>query len=420
MAFLEKVKQIMSTPVTSQPVGVKRDPNQLLETIAAIYHIKDLDTLLEKVLYEARKFVNAEAGTLYLAVNKFLYFSYVQNDALFQNTKASDKYVYSRNKLEIDKNSIAGYVASTGESLLIDDVYDIKSSVSYSFNPAFDSKTSYKTHSILVVPLATSDSMILGVLQLINTRSADGTVIPFSMQDKLYITQFAQNAANAIEKAKLAQEMILRMVELAELRDPCETSQHAKRVGAYSIELYEKWSQRHGLSEKKIKDTKEILRTAAMLHDVGKVALSDIILTKPGNLESEEKLKMRYHTIYGARLFKFTHSPWDRMAAEVALNHHERWDGMGYPGRIDNIHAKTISLGSGKRGEEIPLSARIVALADVYDALISRRSYKEEWGEEQALVYIKNQSGKHFDPELADLFISLNNVLRAISKKYSY
>ena len=420
MAFLEKVKQVMSTPAITQSVGAKRDPHRLLKTIAAIYHIKDLDILLEKVLYEARKFVNAEAGTLYLAVDKFLYFSYVQNDALFQNTKTSDKYINSSNRLEINRNSIAGYVAATGESLLIDDVYDIKSSVSFSFNPAFDSKTSYKTHSILVVPLATSDNIILGVLQLINTKSADGTVIPFSMQDKLYIAQFAQNAANAIEKAKLAQEMILRMVELAELRDPCETSQHAKRVGAYSIELYEKWAQKHGQSEKRIKDTKDILRTAAILHDVGKVALSDIILTKPGKLENEEKLKMRYHTIYGARLFKFSQSPWDRMAAEVALNHHERWDGEGYPGRIDDVHAKDISLGPGKRGNEIPLSARIVALADVYDALISRRSYKEEWGEEQALVYIRNQAGKHFDPELADLFIGLDNVLQAIKQKYSY
>ncbi|UCG00072.1 MAG: HD domain-containing protein [Spirochaetaceae bacterium] len=397
---------------------ISRDPTRLLQIVEEIYHIKDLDTLLEKVLLEARNFVKAEAGTLYLAAGRYLYFSYVQNEALFREDRPKDKYIYSNKRLAIDKNSLAGYVAATGDSLLIDDVYDISSNVSYHFNPDFDKKTSYKTGSILVVPLETTDHLILGVLQLINAKNETGLIIPFSMQDRLYITEFARNAANAIEKAKLSREMVLRMVELAELRDPYETSQHAKRVGAYSIELYEAWALRHRVEDRKIKHMKEILRNAAILHDVGKVALSDVILRKPGGLGKDEIIQMKSHTIHGARLFKYVHSPWDRMAAEVALNHHERWDGRGYPGKIDNIFAREIRFGPGKREKEIPLAARIVALADVYDALMSKRSYKDSWKEEQAMRYIRVQAGRQFDPELVGLFQRNYDTIRAIRKRY--
>ena len=93
----------------------RRDPTRLLQIVEEIYHIKDLDTLLEKVLFEARKFVNAEAGTLYLAAGRYLYFSYVQNEALFREDRPKDKYIYSNKRLSIDKNSLAGYVAATGD-----------------------------------------------------------------------------------------------------------------------------------------------------------------------------------------------------------------------------------------------------------------------------------------------------------------
>jgi response regulator RpfG family c-di-GMP phosphodiesterase len=129
---------------------------------------------------------------------------------------------------------------------------------------------------------------------------------------------------------------------------------------------------------------------------------------------------VRSHTIHGARLFfRRNHhpSPWDRMAAEVALNHHERWDGMGYPGRIENLHAHTIRFGPGKKAHEIPLSGRIVALADVYDALLSERSYKERWRDTQAIGYIRQQAGRHFDPELVQIFLRLHDKEDSVFKK---
>jgi response regulator RpfG family c-di-GMP phosphodiesterase len=400
---------------------MKRDALRLFRTIETLFTIKDLDSLLEKVLTEARQFVNADAGTIYIATPKYLYFHFVQNDTLFRG-ETKDKYIPNSAAVPIDKNSLAGYVARTGETVLIDDVYHIQSDLSVAFNPAFDQKSNYRTQSILGVPLKTRDNEIVGVLQLINAKNEKGEVVAFSMQDKLFISQFALNAADAIEKAQLSQEMVLRMVEMAGLRDPYETSEHAKRVGAYSLELYEKWANRRGVSNREIKKWRDVLRTAAILHDVGKVAVSDVILKKPGLLTYDEKLAMRKHTIHGARLFRRKDSFWDYMAAEVALNHHENWDGSGYPGKIDNIYADIgkIYIGPGKKATEIPLSARVVSIADVYDALVSQRAYKVGWRQEHALRYIRYQAGKKFDPELVSIFLKMADLLTAIEKKYSY
>jgi response regulator RpfG family c-di-GMP phosphodiesterase len=348
-----------------------------------------------------------------------LYFSFVQNDTLFRG-ETKDKYLPSGSSLPVNKSSIAGYVAKTGEPILIDDVYHIQSDISVSFNPAFDKKTNYHTRSILGVPLKTRENETVGVLQLINAKNDSGEVMAFSMDDKLFISQFAQHAADAIEKARLSREMVLRMVELAELRDPYETSQHAKRVGAYSVELYEKWASKRAVSAREIRKVRDVLRTAAILHDVGKVAVSDVILKKPGQLTYDEKLSMKEHTWLGARLFRRTTSFWDYMSAEVALNHHENWDGSGYPGRIDDLYAQRIYPGPGKQGTEIPLSARVVSIADVYDALVSQRAYKTGWRQEHALHYLRYQAGKKFDPELVAIFIKMGDLLTAIQKKYEY
>ena len=128
---------------------------------------------------------------------------------------------------------------------------------------------------------------------------------------------------------------------------------------------------------------------------------------------------MKLHTVYGARLFRGSDSDWDDMATEIALNHHEKWDGKGYPGHIENIYSQDISIGEGKKREEIPLTARIVGLADVYDALMSQRVYKDSWGEKEVLNYIESEKGKHFDPELVEAFMDIYDVIQAIREKYS-
>ena len=160
---------------------------------------------------------------------------------------------------------------------------------------------------------------------------------------------------------------------------------------------------------------------AAMLHDVGKVGISDLILKKPAKLTPEEYEIMKSHTVIGARLFERMHSEFDEMAAVVALNHHENWDGSGYPGYIDVTTGEpleTDGVQSGKKGDEIPIYGRIVALADVYDALSSKRVYKEAWSQDDVLNEIKKDSGTKFDPELIDIFLNNYNYFRSIAARY--
>jgi response regulator RpfG family c-di-GMP phosphodiesterase len=167
---------------------------------------------------------------------------------------------------------------------------------------------------------------------------------------------------------------------------------------------------------------------AAMLHDVGKIATSDMILKKPGRLNEEEFAVMKQHTIQGARLFLDTQSEFDEAAGIVSLNHHERWDGgaRGYPGHVEvetgePIEGKTLDNQAVKlkKGEEIPIFGRIVALADVYDALSSARCYKEAWDEEKILSIIKEESGKQFDPELVEIFLEIFDTIKSIQERYS-
>lgn len=397
---------------------IMRDAEELLKKIDKIHKIQDIDTLLENVLHESRIFFNADAGTLYLKQGKQLFFRFIENDTLFKNNMMSNKHLYANSCIEINKKSLAGYVATTGEPLLIDDIYDIKSDISSAFNPEFDKKSNYKTQSLLIVPLTNSKNEIKGVLQLINALDDNGKVRPFSVKDKEFISYFAHYAADAIEKAEVSRDMILRMVEMAEIHDPYETSVHAKRVGDYALELYDIWAQNHNilLSERILK--KDMFRIAAILHDVGKVAVNEELLKRKNGLTPAEKQKVYEHTVQGARLFKNKASGWDRIAFEVVLNHHERWDGNGYPGKIKNLFSTDIKFGKGKKGKEIPLSARIVAIADVYDSLISSRAYKEPWTHKSAMAYIRNKKGTQFDPELVDYFTEMDNTILAIRNKY--
>jgi response regulator RpfG family c-di-GMP phosphodiesterase len=174
-----------------------------------------------------------------------------------------------------------------------------------------------------------------------------------------------------------------------------------------------------------IEKNRDVLRMAAMLHDVGKVAVSDTILKKPALLDSEERRAMKQHTVMGANLFADRYSEFDDAAAEVALNHHEKWDGTGYPGHVNpsnggSVPGREDSDGTArpKKGEEIPVFGRLVALADVYDALRSRRCYKERWEEARVLDEIEASSGSHFDPEMVDTFFSCIDTVRSITERY--
>lgn len=183
--------------------------------------------------------------------------------------------------------------------------------------------------------------------------------------------------------ASREEEIIMRLCRAAESRD-VDSGQHILRMSSYCRLIGE------GLGLGAAQN--EILFLAAPMHDIGKIAVSDSILLKPGKLTPEERALMELHTLHGFQILSGSGSELIRQAAEIAASHHERWDGTGYPAR--------------SRGTEIPLFGRIAAVADVFDALTSERSYKAAWGVEDALAYVTACAGQHFDPDCVRAFTS--------------
>ncbi len=403
----------------------KRKLNTLMKLGVELTEVKDVDVLLERILREARKLVNADAGSIYIKEGDKLKFSYTQNDTLQKKLPPGRKLIYSTFSIPIDNQTISGYVANTGEALNIADAYKLVSSLPYAFNNSYDDLSGYRTRSMLTFPLKTNRGDTIGVLQLINATDTRGKVVSFSKKDEPLILHFANTAAVAIERAQMTRAMILRTIKMAELRDPKETGAHVNRVAAYSVAIYEAWAGKRGVPQDALDKNRDILRMAAMLHDVGKVAISDAILKKPGKLDDAEREAMKQHTVMGAKLFADRYSEFDEAAAIVALNHHEKWDGTGYPGNINPLDGKVLpgyenSDGSPrpKKGDEIPIFGRLVALADVFDALGSRRAYKERWDEAKVLEELRACSGTQFDPEMVDTFFSCIDTVRNISERY--
>ncbi len=187
-----------------------------------------------------------------------------------------------------------------------------------------------------------------------------------------------------LEEAQI--EMLERLANAAEYRDQ-ETGEHTTRVGWLAVSM----ARQIGMPETQV----SLLRRAASLHDIGKIAVPDHILLKPDFLTPAEFEIMKTHAEVGAHLLKDGRSEVIKMAETIALTHHERWDGSGYP--------------HGLKGEEIPLEGRIVALADVYDALSHARPYKEAWPRQRVVSEIEAQSGRHFDPGVVDAFRRLES-----------
>jgi HD-GYP domain-containing protein (c-di-GMP phosphodiesterase class II) len=396
---------------------------ELIKLDQDLQSIQDLDILLERILYNTRKFVNADAGTIYIRDGNVLVFSYAQNDTKERELKAGQKLIYSVLTAEINERSICGYVAKTKKILNLPDVYKIAKKAPYSFNSKYDKVSEYKTTSMLTIPLMTNTGDVLGVIQVINALDEKGNVVPFNIEDELFVLHFASTASMALQRAQLTRQIILRMISMAELRDPKETGPHVNRVASFAVELYERWASRRNIPVKEIEKNKDMLRMAAMLHDVGKVGISDIILKKPGRFTDDEYEIMKTHTFHGATLFKSMQSEFDDLASMVALTHHENWDGTGYPGHVDIETGKPIKADkNGKaiplKGEEIPIFGRVVAIADVFDALSCKRVYKEAWEEADVLVEMKKLSGTKFDPELIEIFFESLEHFRNIMHRY--
>jgi response regulator RpfG family c-di-GMP phosphodiesterase len=323
----------------------------------------------------------------------------------------------------INDSTISGYCAKTRTLVNIPNAYNIPKDAPYSFSTAYDKISGYKTGSVLAIPLLTVDGKLLGVIQVINSKNKEGKVVPFSTEDEFLVTHFAANAAQVLERAFVTRAMILRMIRMSELRDPKETGTHVNRVAGYAVEIYDRWAYNHAVAEIEREKFRDILKISAMLHDVGKVAISDIILKKPARFTPEEFAVMQHHTIYGAGLFDETQSELECLSRDIALTHHENWDGSGYPGWVDPVTRRPIKVNSqgkplGRKGEEIPFAGRIVAIADVFDALCSKRVYKEPWEKEKVLQEIHSLAGTKFDPELVDVFFEIQDNIKQIQSLY--
>ena len=388
----------------------------LLQISHKLNYTDDMDSVLERILTEARSLTESEAGTIYLRYGDELVFEHTQNDLLF-TSNLDNKNNYLSQRIPVTDSSIAGFVVlnslkGEGKDTVLNfpDVYDLSNTYPFQFDKSFDSGNDYRTKSLLATSVDNVNGENIGVIQLINKKGNRKQSIQFDKDDETVLSSFADLAAVHIERARITKEMILRMIKMAELRDPKETGAHVNRVGAYSAELYEHWAIKNGISEKEIKKVKGDYRMASMLHDVGKVGISDTILKKPGLFNDEERQIMKNHTIYGTELFKYAASDMDKLASEISISHHENWDGTGYPG--SRTHQK------GYAGENIPLSGRIVRITDVYDALISVRCYKEAWKEQDVLDEIDKKSGIDFDPFLVTCFFDIYETIKNIQVKY--
>ncbi|MEW6089052.1 MAG: HD domain-containing phosphohydrolase [bacterium] len=366
---------------------------------------QNLDRLLEMIVREARNLVNCDAGSLYIKRDNFLDFVVSQNDTLTKRLgEAKIKELFKTFSLPITKESVSGYTALTGEILNIPDVYEIPKNMEYKINLDYDQRNRYRSKSMLVVPLKDNENKVIGVIQLINALDEFGNIISFpgKMIEEL-VCSLGSQAAIAIKNAQLNKALkeayldtIYCLSEAAESKDK-DTGMHIQRVSNYSVTL----GRKLGLNENEL----ELILYASPMHDIGKVGIPDAVLLKPGRLDIEERKIIEQHTVIGARILSNAKGQVLKMSKDIALTHHEKYDGTGYPNKL--------------KGNEIPLSGRIVALADVFDALINRRCYKSAMSYDEVCEIIKKESSRHFDPDIVNAFFGTYKEIKEILEKYN-
>jgi putative two-component system response regulator len=220
----------------------------------------------------------------------------------------------------------------------------------------------------------------------------DGFELRTQVYSALLQRDASRSSAAAERRARheIPGQLAVRLALAARFRD-ADTGAHIARIGRFSSIL----ARALGFSA----EDADMIGLAATAHDLGKIAIPDAILLKPGKLTPEEFETMKQHTVIGAQILAGTDLPLLKLAEEIARSHHERWDGSGYP--------------DGLRGEECPIHARIVAILDVYDALVHARVYKEAWEESRILTLFEELRGKHFEPRILDAFLASLPALRA-------
>jgi len=357
-------------------------PEQLLDIIfhyvSLIASEKDLDRLLLIMADLGRDLILADRCTLWL-------FDKV-------NHQLWTKVAHGVPPLRIPADTgFAGYALLNNETILVEDAYTDKR-----FNPAVDLKTGYHTKSVLVIPIQDQNGEIMGTYQAINKLTEEGI---FTLKDMHLLTLAASYSGKALESAILNEEIeqtqkeiIFTMGEIGESRSK-ETGNHVKRVAEYSKVL----ALKYGLSPSE----SELIKMASPMHDIGKVSIPDEVLKKPGKLTDEEFEIIKAHSQTGFDLLKNSNRQILQSAAIIAHQHHEKWNGKGYP-----------------QGEEIHIYGRITAIADVFDALASDRCYKKAWELDRVINLFKEERGIQFDPKIVEVFLDSLDEILALKEKY--
>jgi len=342
--------------------------------------VSEVSKLLDQISLMTRQTLCASAASVLLVdeKRKKLYFEVAQGKA-----------GRALKKMKLTVNSgITGWVASHGKPLIVNDV-----TMDRRFNKNVDKVTGFATKSILAVPLV-SERSVIGVIEVLNKVDGSG----FNKQDLEVLVALASTAAIAISNARLHQRVVddhkntvKALAAAVDARDHY-TCGHSQRVTKYAL--------LGGTALSLPAEELEVIEYASTLHDIGKIGVSDTILCKPGHLTSEEWVIMRQHPEIGAKILEDI--PFLEEARELVLYHHERYDGKGYP--------------EGLAGKDIPMGARLIAIADAFDTMTTDRAYRPVLGIDYAISELYRCSGTQFCPVAVEAFISGLKTQKALAQ----
>lgn len=372
-----RISQINNGLDFSHPV--KADPLVSLVRIGrSITALTDIKVLLKVIAEETKNAIQADRCTVFLWDK--------ETDELWSMVALgmdSEEIRFPASK------GLAGYVAKTGESINIKDAYNDSR-----FNPEVDLKTGYKTNTILCLPIKNNNQEIIGVFQVLNKLKGC-----FTKSDEDLLVAIGGSASIALENAQLFKEQkelfesfINTLATSIDARDKI-TAGHSSRVKLYSMLLADEL----GCDEK----FKELIEKSAILHDIGKIGIRDSVLQKEGKLTDEEYKHIQEHVKITHDILEKIHTSDDfKMITEFACSHHEKYDGSGYYRHL--------------KGEEIPYGGRILAVADVFDAITSKRHYRDKMPIQNVIDILVSGKDRHFDGKLVDTFlnISVDKIVR--------
>ncbi len=379
--FFERVNKILKCP----PISHYNNHNQTKDPLIALVNIgqavaaeKNINLLIKTIAEETKTALNADRCTVYLYDK--------ENNELYSKVATG----LDIKELRIPANKgLAGHVMQSGETINIKDAYKDKR-----FNPDVDKKTGYRTKTILCMPIKNFNQEIIGVFQVLNKFDEY-----FTPDDEDLLVAIASSAGISLENAQLfekqrklleEQKVVLdsfieTLATSIDARDKI-TSGHSSRVKMYSSLI----AQEFGME----KNDLYILEKAAALHDIGKIGIRDSVLQKEGKLTPEEYKHIQQHVEITHHILEKIHMSKDfQQITEIACSHHEKFDGSGYYRHL--------------KGEEIPFGGRILAVSDVFDAITSKRHYRDKMPIEKVIDIIKEGAGSHFDPLVVEKFLAI-------------